>query len=104
MAGLGLELFKFALYLTLPVAAMVQYGKPEWYTQHVLPVSILESPPTMVSAQLHQTQYKDRIFPRIENTHRVPIPLFESHVIHLVDTEPRISRSTRLLSKSDWQV
>ncbi|EJD05668.1 uncharacterized protein FOMMEDRAFT_79116 [Fomitiporia mediterranea MF3/22] len=51
MAGPALEFFRFALYLAMPLAAMVHYGKPEWYTQNVLP-------------------YKERIFPPIESTHR----------------------------------
>ncbi|KAL5490144.1 hypothetical protein ACEPAI_4977 [Sanghuangporus weigelae] len=51
MAGPLLEIFRFALYLSLPVGAMIHYGKPEWYTQNVLP-------------------YKERIFPPLENTHR----------------------------------
>lgn len=73
MAGPGLELFKFALYLTLPIATMVHYGKPEWYTRNVLPVSVPRSAFEKL-AQLFRMQYKDKIFPRIENTHRVFYP------------------------------
>ncbi|KLO10568.1 hypothetical protein SCHPADRAFT_878033 [Schizopora paradoxa] len=51
MGGPGLEVFKFAMYLALPIGVMVHYGKPEWYTQHVLP-------------------YRDRIFPPLEKTNR----------------------------------
>jgi len=49
MAGPGLEVFKFSLYLLLPVGVMIHISKPEWYTQNVLP-------------------YKQRIFPPLENT------------------------------------
>ena len=41
MAGPLLEVFRFALYLSLPLGAMIHYGKPEWYTRNVLPVSIM---------------------------------------------------------------
>ncbi|PAV23486.1 hypothetical protein PNOK_0055400 [Pyrrhoderma noxium] len=51
MAGPLLEFFRFALYLSMPVGAMLHYGKPEWYKKNVLP-------------------YKDKIFPPLENTHR----------------------------------
>ena len=39
MAGPGLEVFRFAMYLMLPFGAMIHFSKPEWYTQNVLPVS-----------------------------------------------------------------
>ncbi|KAH8117163.1 hypothetical protein DFH11DRAFT_1573492 [Phellopilus nigrolimitatus] len=51
MAGPALEFFRFAMYLSMPIAAMIHYGKPEWYAQNVLP-------------------YKDRIFPPLEQTNR----------------------------------
>lgn len=44
MAGPTLEFFRFGMYLFLPLAAMVHFGKPEWYTQNVLPVSRLQGP------------------------------------------------------------
>lgn len=69
MAGPGLEVFKVALYLSLPVAVMIHARKPEWYTQNVLPVSFLELYCLVVSLNF-TPQYKDKIFPRIEDTHR----------------------------------
>jgi hypothetical protein len=39
MAGGRLEVFKFGLYLLLPAALIVHLKKPEWYTNHVDPVS-----------------------------------------------------------------
>ena len=42
MAGPELEVFRVAIYLTLPVAVMIHARKPEWYKNNVLPVSLLE--------------------------------------------------------------
>ena len=38
MGGPRLELFRFASYVFLPVAAMAWYGNPEWYEKHVKPL------------------------------------------------------------------
>jgi protein PET100 len=38
MAGPNLEVFKFTLYLFIPIAALVHFGDPDWYRQNVLPV------------------------------------------------------------------
>ncbi|KAI0262896.1 hypothetical protein BC834DRAFT_889549 [Gloeopeniophorella convolvens] len=51
MAGPNLEVFKFAVYVFLPVAVFLHYGDPDWYTRNVLP-------------------YKERIFPSEERTLR----------------------------------
>jgi len=32
-----LEVFKFGVYVFLPVLVLFHYGKPEWYAQNVLP-------------------------------------------------------------------
>ncbi|KAG8935945.1 hypothetical protein FRC03_003766 [Tulasnella sp. 419] len=37
MAGPNLELFKFGVYVFIPIAMMVHYGNPQWYNDHVLP-------------------------------------------------------------------
>ncbi|TFK26409.1 hypothetical protein FA15DRAFT_667500 [Coprinopsis marcescibilis] len=37
MAGPNLEIFKFSLYLFVPIAAFVHFGDPEWYKEHVIP-------------------------------------------------------------------
>jgi protein PET100 len=39
MGGLKLEVFKFGLYLFVPIVALLHFGDPEWYHTHVLPVS-----------------------------------------------------------------
>jgi protein PET100, fungi type len=38
MGGPGLEIFKFSLYLFVPIAALVHFGSPEWYRTYVIPV------------------------------------------------------------------
>lgn len=40
MAGPNLEIFKFSLYLFVPIAALVHFGNPDWYQNHVVPVSL----------------------------------------------------------------
>ncbi|KAF9448366.1 hypothetical protein P691DRAFT_669590 [Macrolepiota fuliginosa MF-IS2] len=49
MGGPNLEVFKFSLYLFVPIAALVHFGDPEWYRKHVVP-------------------YRDRLFPSAERT------------------------------------
>ncbi|KAF5324898.1 hypothetical protein D9611_004390 [Ephemerocybe angulata] len=49
MAGPNLEIFKFSLYLFVPIAALVHFGDPAWYREHVVP-------------------YRDRLFPSAERT------------------------------------
>jgi hypothetical protein len=39
MGGLRLEAFKFGLYLTIPIFALLHFGDPEWYRTNVVPVS-----------------------------------------------------------------
>lgn len=54
MGGPNLEIFKFSLYLFVPIAALVHFGDPEWYRRHVVP-------------------YRDRLFPGPERTsHNIP--------------------------------
>lgn len=38
MGGPNLEVFKFSLYLFVPIFALVHFGDPEWYRQNVVPV------------------------------------------------------------------
>ena len=40
MAGPNLEVFKFGLYLFVPVFALLHFGDPDWYHRNVLPVGI----------------------------------------------------------------
>ncbi|KAG7097365.1 hypothetical protein E1B28_004715 [Marasmius oreades] len=37
MGGPNLEIFKFSLYLFVPIFALVKFGDPEWYRTTVLP-------------------------------------------------------------------
>jgi len=39
MGGLGLEVFKFSLYLFVPTVALLHFGDPEWYRSNVVPVN-----------------------------------------------------------------
>ncbi|KAJ2917620.1 hypothetical protein MD484_g2796, partial [Candolleomyces efflorescens] len=49
MGGPNLEVFKFSLYLFVPIAALVHFGDPQWYRDHVIP-------------------YRNRLFPPLERT------------------------------------
>ncbi|KAJ4480523.1 hypothetical protein C8J55DRAFT_428442 [Lentinula edodes] len=39
MGGPNLEVFKFSLYLFIPICALLHFGDPQWYRNTVLPVS-----------------------------------------------------------------
>ena len=41
MGGPNLEIFKFTLYLFVPIAALIHFGNPEWYRTKVVPVGIV---------------------------------------------------------------
>ncbi|TFK72541.1 hypothetical protein BDN72DRAFT_763185 [Pluteus cervinus] len=51
MGGPNLEIFKFSLYLFVPIAALVHFGDPQWYNTHVVP-------------------YRNRLFPSEERTNQ----------------------------------
>ncbi|KAG6334007.1 hypothetical protein ID866_5090 [Astraeus odoratus] len=68
MGGPNLEIFKFGLYLFVPVAALLHFGDPQWYHNHVLPVCGAHFPPSAMSNPTRQ-QYKEQIFPRGDKTH-----------------------------------
>ncbi|KIL68631.1 hypothetical protein M378DRAFT_158465 [Amanita muscaria Koide BX008] len=53
MGGPALEIFKFSLYLFVPVAALIHFGDPAWYRQNVLP-------------------YRDRLFPPSKTIQSLP--------------------------------
>ena len=40
MGGPNLEVFKFGLYLFVPVFALLHFGDPQWYHDNVLPVRL----------------------------------------------------------------
>jgi hypothetical protein len=49
MGGLRLEAFKFGLYLTVPIFALLHFGDPEWYRTNVVPVSSFLCQPRRIS-------------------------------------------------------
>ena len=49
MGGLRLEAFKFGLYLTIPIFALLHFGDPEWYRTNVVPVSSVMGRPRRIS-------------------------------------------------------
>jgi protein PET100 len=49
MGGLRLEAFKFGLYLTVPIFALLHFGDPEWYRKNVVPVSSVMGQPRRIS-------------------------------------------------------
>jgi len=54
MGGPNLEIFKFSLYLFVPIAALIHFGDPEWYRTVVVP-------------------YRDKLFPALDRTNqRIP--------------------------------
>ena len=60
MGGPNLEIFKFTLYLVVPLAALIHFGSPEWYRTKVVPVGIVaESVSVFVFTFL---QYRDKLF------------------------------------------
>lgn len=52
MGGPNLEVFKFSLYLFVPIFALVHFGDPEWYRQHVVPVCSPHSPIRVIHVDL----------------------------------------------------
>ncbi|KAJ3994899.1 hypothetical protein F5050DRAFT_1574743 [Lentinula boryana] len=45
MGGPNLEVFKFSLYLFIPICALVHFGDPQWYRNTVLPYKEQLFPP-----------------------------------------------------------
>ncbi|KAJ6455822.1 hypothetical protein C8R45DRAFT_1111326 [Mycena sanguinolenta] len=58
MGGANLEIFKFAVYLFVPIVSLVYFGDPAWYHTHVVP-------------------YRNKLLPPLEKTVR-ELP-FEQH-------------------------
>ena len=63
MGGPNLEIFKFTLYLVVPLAALIQFGNPEWYRTTVAPVYILAFAVHVHVHMLTPLQYRDKLFP-----------------------------------------
>jgi len=53
MGGPNLEIFKFTLYLVVPLAALIHFGDPEWYRTKVVP-------------------YRDKLFPADRANLQIP--------------------------------
>ncbi|KIY73418.1 hypothetical protein CYLTODRAFT_417091 [Cylindrobasidium torrendii FP15055 ss-10] len=53
MGGPNLEIFKFSLYLFVPILALVHFGDPAWYRDNVLP-------------------YKEKLFPKETLDRKLP--------------------------------
>ncbi|KAJ3935422.1 MAG: hypothetical protein NXY57DRAFT_492936 [Lentinula lateritia] len=45
MGGPNLEVFKFSLYLFIPICALLHFGDPQWYRNTVLPYKEQLFPP-----------------------------------------------------------
>ncbi|KAF5364942.1 hypothetical protein D9758_008080 [Tetrapyrgos nigripes] len=45
MGGANLEIFKFSLYLFVPIMALVHFGDPDWYKNNVVPMRAKLFPP-----------------------------------------------------------
>ncbi|KII88751.1 hypothetical protein PLICRDRAFT_141287 [Plicaturopsis crispa FD-325 SS-3] len=64
MGGPNLEIFKFGLYLFVPVFALVHFGDPQWYHDNVLPYKEKLFPPesrTINSVPTHQAAVREEI-------------------------------------------
>jgi len=70
MGGPNLEVFKFGLYLFVPVVALLHFGDPAWYHNHVLPVGgcCLVYDKFIVD---YYDQYKGHLFPPPDRTYSV---------------------------------
>ncbi|KAF8964034.1 hypothetical protein BDZ97DRAFT_1601055, partial [Flammula alnicola] len=54
MGGPNLEIFKFSLYLFIPIVSLIHFGDPEWYRSTVIP-------------------YRNKLFPSLDRTNqRIP--------------------------------
>ena len=62
MGGLNLEIFKFTLYLVVPIAALIHFGDPEWYRTKVVPVYSCGRS-LLVFTFIPLPQYRDKLFP-----------------------------------------
>jgi len=73
MGGPNLEIFKFTLYLCVPLAALIHFGDPEWYRTTVVPVYIFLRVVTL-GVRVHiflSLQYRDKLFPALDRTNQV---------------------------------
>jgi protein PET100 len=73
MGGPNLEVFKFGLYLFVPVFTLLHFGDPDWYHNHVLPVGFGLSCPKcrLMHYRIYVIQYQEKLFPPREKTNQV---------------------------------
>ncbi|KAJ2930060.1 hypothetical protein H1R20_g7026, partial [Candolleomyces eurysporus] len=86
MGGPNLEVFKFSLYLFVPIAALVHFGDPQWYRDHVIP-------------------YRNRLFPPLERTVQ-SLPTNQSAVreeLERIKAERLAKRAARLAEEENKQ-
>lgn len=79
MAGGNLEVFKFGVYLFVPILTMLHFASPEWYNEHVLPVRTiihLSCPPNLVF------QTRDRFWPPEDKTNVCIVILIAVVILH----------------------
>ena len=62
MGGPNLEIFKFTLYLIVPIAALIHFGNPEWYRTTVVPVGIVADGVLVFVFTFPLLQYRDKLF------------------------------------------
>lgn len=67
MGGPNLEIFKFSIYLFVPIAALVHFGDPEWYRTTVVPVRVSEGHVCCEADpdKSYHLQYRDKLFPSL---------------------------------------
>lgn len=70
MGGPNLEIFKFSIYLFVPIAALIHFGDPEWYRSTVVPVCL---PLGVCNVQFntYSLQYRDKLFPSLNRMDQV---------------------------------
>ncbi|RXW24179.1 hypothetical protein EST38_g1657 [Candolleomyces aberdarensis] len=86
MGGPNLEVFKFSLYLFVPIAALVHFGDPQWYRDHVIP-------------------YRNKLFPPLERTVQ-SLPTNQSAVreeLERIKAERLAKRVARLAEEENKQ-
>lgn len=100
MGGPNLEIFKFSLYLFVPIFALVHFGDPAWYRAHVVPVSFAcDVALVFVDISL---KYRDKLFPSIENTVQVGHSMLLFRVFLTVSSF-RAFRPTNRVSGKSWR-
>lgn len=79
MAGGNLEVFKFGVYLFIPILTMFHFASPEWYNEHVVPVSAanyLSCPPNLIP------QTRDRFWPPEDKTNVCVKPMIGAGILY----------------------